>query len=139
MKLGSKRSELVQLMQKFVPRNLVGIFHNKRTRSTPLDPKLMFWCISYSLNAFVTILFTYETRFKTGELVQLMRKFVLRRCVRIFCNEHTRSTPLDPKLLFWRISYSLGTFGTVLFSYETRLKMGRIGVINAKVHATKSC
>ena len=39
-------------MQKFVPRSCVGIFHNERTRSTPLDSKLfvfvqfvLFWCI----------------------------------------------------------------------------------------------
>jgi len=39
-KLGAKRAELVQ---KFVPRSCIGIFRNERTRSTPLDPKLMFW------------------------------------------------------------------------------------------------
>ena len=38
MKLSAKQAELVQLMQKFVPRKRVGIFHNERTRSTPLDP-----------------------------------------------------------------------------------------------------
>ena len=38
-KLGAKRAELVQ---NFVPRSRVGIFRNKRTRSNPLDPKLMF-------------------------------------------------------------------------------------------------
>jgi len=43
MKHGAKRAELVQLMQKFVPRSRVGIFHNERSRSTPLDPKPMFW------------------------------------------------------------------------------------------------
>ena len=47
--LGAKRAELVQ---KFVPRSRVGIFRNKRTRSTPLNPKLkilvhfvLFGCI----------------------------------------------------------------------------------------------
>jgi hypothetical protein len=39
-KLGAKRAELVQ---KFVPRSRVGVFRDERTRSTPLDPKLMFW------------------------------------------------------------------------------------------------
>ena len=37
-KLGAKRAEL---MQKFVPRSCVGIFRYERTRSTPLDPKLI--------------------------------------------------------------------------------------------------
>jgi len=45
MKLGAKRAELEQLMQKFVPRSRIGIFCSEPTRSTPLDPKLMFCCI----------------------------------------------------------------------------------------------
>ena len=61
--LVEKRAELVQ---KFVPRNRVGIFYNKRTRSTPLDTKLTFWCISYYLGAFGTVWLPYETRYKTG-------------------------------------------------------------------------
>src|SRR6185295_3032501 len=48
-KLGAKHSELVQ---KSVRRGRVGIFNDERTRSTPLDPKLMFWCVSYRLGAF---------------------------------------------------------------------------------------
>jgi len=39
-KLGAKQAELVQ---KFVPQSCIGCFRNERTRSTPLDPKLMFW------------------------------------------------------------------------------------------------
>ena len=46
MKLVAKQTELVQLMQKFVPQSHVGIFRNERTQSTPLDPKLMFQSIS---------------------------------------------------------------------------------------------
>ena len=44
-KLVAKWVELVQLMHKFVPWSRFGIFHNERTQSTPLDPKLMFVCI----------------------------------------------------------------------------------------------
>ena len=51
-KLGAKRAELVQ---KFVPQSRVRIFRNERTRSTPLDPKMMFWCVSYYLDAFGTV------------------------------------------------------------------------------------
>ena len=51
-KLGAKRVELVQLMQKFVPRTRVVIFRNQRTSSTPLDPKLMFRSVSKYLGAF---------------------------------------------------------------------------------------
>ena len=48
-KLGAIRAELVQ---KFVPRSRIVIFCHKRTRSTPLDHKLTFWCVSYYLGAF---------------------------------------------------------------------------------------
>ena len=62
-KLGAKRAELVQ---KFVPRSHVRIFQNERTRSTPLDPKLPFWCVLYYLGAFGIVWLPYETRCKTG-------------------------------------------------------------------------
>ena len=92
-KLGAKRAELVQ---KFVPRNHVEIFLSECTRSTPVDPKLMFWCISYYLGAFGAVWLPYETRCKTG----LVQKSVPRSRVGIFRNERTGSTPLDPKLMF---------------------------------------
>ena len=118
-------------MQKFVPRSRVGIFRNEHTRSTPLDPKLMFWCISDYLGPFGTVWLPCETRYKTG---RTSAKFVPRSCVGIFRNEHTRSTPLDPKLPFWCVSYYLGAFGTVWLPYETRCKTGRT---SAQVRATK--
>ena len=128
-KLGGKRAELVQ---KFVPRSRVRIFHNERTRSTPFVPKLTFWCISYHLGAFGPIWLPYETRWRTARTVQ---NFVPRSHVRIFCNEHPRSTPLDPKLMFWCILYYLGAFGTFWLPYETRCKTGRT---IAKVRAVRS-
>ena len=128
-KLGAKRAELVQ---KFVPRTCVGIFRNERTRSTPSDPKLMFWCISYYLGAFGPFGCLNKFGANRAELVQ---KFVPRGRVGIFRNDRTRSTPLDPKLMFWCVSYYLGAFGTVWLPYETRSKTGRT---SAKVRATKS-
>jgi hypothetical protein len=62
-KLGTKRAELVQ---KFVPRSRIGIFRNQPTQSTPLDPKLMFWCVFYNFGEFGTVCLSYETRCKTG-------------------------------------------------------------------------
>src|SRR6185369_16217172 len=118
---------------KFVPRSRVGIFHNERTRSTPLDPKLTFWCVSYYLGALGTVWLPYETRCKTGRPSAKVRATKLRRN---FCNERTRSTPLDPRLTFCCVSYYLGAFGTVWLPYETQCKMGRT---SAKVRATKSC
>ena len=128
-KLGAKWAELVQ---KFVPRSHVGIFRNERTRSTPLDRKLMFWCVSYYLGAFGTVSMPYETRCKWAELVQ---KIVPRSRIGIFHNKRTQSTPLDPILTFWCVSYYLGAFGTVWLPYETRCQTGRT---SAKVRATKS-
>ena len=52
MKLDAKQGELVQLMRKLVPRSHGGIFLYERTQSTPLDPKLMFWCVALRLGAF---------------------------------------------------------------------------------------
>ena len=63
-KLSAKRAKL---MQKFGPRSRVGIFRDERNRSTPLDSKLMFWCVLYYLDAFGTVWLLYKTRCKTGQ------------------------------------------------------------------------
>ena len=65
-KLGAKLSNLVQLMQKFVTQSLVRISRNLRSRSTQLDPKLMFSCVSFRLCAFGTVSLLHKTRNKTG-------------------------------------------------------------------------
>ena len=77
MKLDAKQAELVQLIQKFVPRNRIEIFGNERTRSTPLDPKLMFWCVFVVFGMHLSM-FRYYMKLgaKRVELVQLMHKFV---------------------------------------------------------------
>jgi len=128
-KLGAKRAELVQ---KFMPRSRIGIFHNERTRSTPLDHKLMFWCDSYYLGASGTFWLPYESQYKTVWVSAKVREW---NRVGIFRTERTRSTPLDPKLMFWCLLFYLGVFGTVWLSYDNRGKTGRT---SAKVHATKS-
>ena len=66
-KLGAKRAELVQ---KFEPRSRIGIFRNEGTRSTPLDPKLMFSAIRTILGAFRIVWLPNETGAKRAELVQ---------------------------------------------------------------------
>ena len=115
-KLGGK---LVELVQKLVLGRRVGIFRNESTRSTPLDPKLTLWC--------VRTIWVHSGPFgcltKLGaKRAELVQKFVPRSRVRIFRNEPTRSTPLDPKLMFWCISYHLGAFATFRLPYETRGK-----------------
>ena len=125
-----KRAEVVQM---FVPWSRVGIFRNERTRSTLLDAYLMFRCVSYYLGAFGTVCCVTILSSKPAKLVQ---KFVPQSRIGIFCNERTRSTPLDSKLMFWCVSYYLGAFSTVWLPYKTQCKMGWSG---AKARATKSC
>ena len=115
-KLGAKRAEIVQ---KFVPRSRVGIVRNERTRSTSLDPKLTFWCVSYYLGAFGTNCLPYKPRCKTGRTTAKVRATKSRRN---YSQRRTRSTPLDPKLMFCCVSYYLGAFGTAWLPYETRCK-----------------
>src|SRR6185369_6257939 len=86
-KLDAKRAELVQ---KFVPRSRVRIFRNERTRSTPLDPKLTFWCISYYLGAFGTFWLPYETRCKTGQTSAQVR------ATKPLLNFSQRTHPIHP-------------------------------------------
>ena len=73
------RCKMVVMVQKFVPRSRVGIFRNERTRSTPLDPKQTFWCISYYLGAFDTVWLPYETRCTTGRTSAKVRATKSRR------------------------------------------------------------
>ena len=86
-KIGAKRAELVQ---KFVPRSRVGIFRNERTGSTPLDPKLTFWYVSYYLGAIGTVWLPYKTRCKTGRTSAKVRATNLRR------NFSQRTHPIHP-------------------------------------------
>ena len=73
--LGAERAKLVQLIQKFVQRSCVVIFRNEGTLSTPLDPKLMFWCVSFRLGAFGLFHYCTKPAAKHAKLVQLMQKF----------------------------------------------------------------
>jgi hypothetical protein len=113
--LTKPNAKLDELLQKFVPRSRVGIVGNERTRSTPWDPKLSFWSVSYYFCAFGTFCCRTKLIAKQAELVQ---KFVPRSHFGIFLNERTRSTPLDPKLTFWHIFHTIwvhsGPFGCLM-------------------------
>ena len=74
---------------------------------------------------------------KRAKLVQLMQKFVPWCLVRIF--ETNATDPLDPKLMFWCVSFRSGAFWTVSLLLKTWSKTRQTGVINAKVCATMSC
>ena len=117
-KLGAKQAELVQ---QFVPRSRVGTFCNECTRSIPVDPKLMFWCVLFYLGALRTVWVRYETRCKTGRTSAKVRA---RSRVGIFRNECTRSTPLDPKLMFWCVLFYLGALRTVWLPYKNLVQNG---------------
>jgi len=126
MKLAAKRAKLVQVMQKFVPRCLVRSFCNERSRSTPLDPKLMFGCVSLHSGAFGTVSLLHETRCKWANLVQLMQEFVPQSPVRISRNRRSRSTQLDPKLMFSCVSFRLGAFGTIMLLHKLDAKCAKL-------------
>ena len=75
-KLGAKQFELVQLMQKFVPRSRIGIF----ITNAPNPPHwTLNSCFGASRSIWVHLaIFRYYTKLgaKRVELVQLMHKFV---------------------------------------------------------------
>ena len=132
-KHGAKHAKLVQLMQKFMPWCLVRIF----TTNAP-DPH--HWTLNSCFGVFLSVWvhlepFRYCTKLaaKHAQLVQLMQKFMPWCLVRIFCNKRSRSTLLDPKLMFWCVSFHLDAFGTVSLLYETWSKTRQTGAINAKV------
>ena len=89
-----KRAELVQ---KYVPRSRVEMFRNERSRST-------HWTLNSCFGVFRTIwvhLGPFDCLTKLGgKRADLVQNFVRRSRVGIFHNEHTRSTPFDPKLTF---------------------------------------
>ena len=129
-KLRAKRDELVQ---KVHATKSSRIFFATNASNAP------YWNLNSCFGAFRTILahlglFGCLTK-PVAKRAELVQKFVLRSRVRIFYNEHTRSTPLDPKLTVCCVSYYLAAFGTVWLPYETRWKTGRT---SAKVCATKS-
>ena len=126
-------------MQQFVPRCFVRIFRNECSRSTPLDPKLRVWCVSFHLGAFGTVSLLHKTCCKTRQTGAIKAKVRAMMSCYNFYNEHSQSTPLDPKLMFWCVSFHLGAFGAVLLLHETCCKTGQTGEINAKVRAIKSC
>ena len=90
--LGAKQVEQVQ---KFVPHYRVGIFRKEHTRSTPMDPKLMFWCVLYYLGVFGTIRLPYETWCKMSGTSSKVRTT---KSHRNFSHRTHPIHPLDPKL-----------------------------------------
>ena len=88
-KHGAKHAKLVQLMQMFMPRCRARIFRNECSQSTPLDPKLMFWCVFSMWVHLEPFCYCTNLAAKRTKLIQLIQKFVPRCLVRIFCNKHS--------------------------------------------------
>ena len=86
-----------------MPRSRIGIFRNERTRSTPSDHKLMFWCVSYYLGTFGTVWLPYETRSKTGRTSAKVREW---NRIGIFRTERTHPP-------HWTLNWYLGVFHTI--------------------------
>jgi hypothetical protein len=105
--------------------------------TNPLDP--LYWTLNSCFGAFRTIwvhLRPLGCLTKLGaKHFEQVQKFVARRRVGVFRYERTQSTPLDPKHMFWSVSYHLRAFGTIRLPYKTR---GKTFQISAKVRATRS-
>ena len=130
MKLGAKRAELVQ---KFVPRSRVEIFGNEYTGSIPLDPKQMFWCVSYYLGAFGTVWLPYETRCKTG------RTSAKSSCDEVALKFFATNAPDPPH---WTLNSGFGAFHTIWVHLGPfgciKKTRGKTSQTSAKVRVTKS-
>ena len=99
-KLNVEWTELVQLMQKFVPQSPVRSFCNKSTRSTPSDPKLMLWCIFVVSGGFGIISLLHVTKCKTGWSGASIAKLRATKSDQNFLEQTHLIHPLDPKLMF---------------------------------------
>ena len=115
MKLGAKWTELVQLMQKFVPRSHVVIFRN-----APGPPH---WTLNSCFGEFHSVWVHLELfrnykklRAKRGELEQLMQKFVPRSHIGFFSQRMDPIHPIGPKT---NVSVRIIVFGCILGHFVT--------------------
>jgi hypothetical protein len=109
-KVDAKLAELVPLSHKFDKRGRARIFRNERARSTPLDPKLRFWCVS---DHFVTARKSMQNwpnwcHYRTSSLNKVTSEFFV------------RNAP-DPLNLTQNSCF--GAFQTVSVLYEVDAKL----------------
>jgi hypothetical protein len=119
-KIDAKLAELVPLSHKFAKKSRVGILRNECTRSTPFDPKLMFWGVS---NHFVSARKSMQIwpswcHYRTSSLKKVASRFF------------ATNTP-DP--LHWTQYLCFGAFRTISLLHESRCKTGRTGAIITQV------
>ena len=98
-------------------------FSNEHPRSTPLDPKLVFCCVSYYLGAFGTVWLRNNTYCKTGQTGEKLRAMKSHR------NFFATNAPDSPHWIlnscFLFVFYYLGAFANVWLPYKTRRKTGK--------------
>jgi hypothetical protein len=124
MKVDAKLAELVPLTHKFAKQSCVRIFRNERTRSTPLDPKLMFWGISDRFVAARKSMQNWPNwcHYRTSSLNKVASEFLATNA---------------PDPLHLTRNPCFGAYRTILLLHERRCKTGRTDGINAKVSKTK--
>jgi hypothetical protein len=94
MKVDAKLAELVPLSHKFAKESRVGIFWQRTHPIHSIEPK------THVLKRFGPFRYGMKVDAKLDVLVPLSHTFAKQSRVRIFHNERTRSTPLDPKLMY---------------------------------------
>jgi hypothetical protein len=119
-KVDAKLAELVPLSHKFAKQSRVGFLRNELPRSTPLDPKLIFWGVS---DRFVTARKLIQNwpnwcHYRTSSLKKVASDFIATNA---------------PDTLHWIQNSCFGVFQTVSILRESRCKTGRTGAINAQV------
>jgi hypothetical protein len=93
-KVGAKWAEQVPLPHKFAKRNCAGFFSQRRHPIHYIRPK------THILRVFWTVSLLHETRCEMGWTGAITTQIRKQSWVGIFCNERTRSTPFDAKLMF---------------------------------------
>jgi hypothetical protein len=124
-KVDVKLAEQVPLSHKFSKQSRVGIFRNERTRSNPLEPKLIFLGIS---DHFVTTRKSMQNwpngcHYRTSSINKVALEFF------------ATNAP-DPLHLIKNSCF--GASRTVSLLHESRSKTGRTGAIIAQVRYAKS-
>jgi hypothetical protein len=93
-----KLAELVPWTHKFAKQGRIRIFRNKHTRSTLLDLKLMFWCVSNHFGTAQKLMQNLPNwcHYRTSSLNKVASEF--------FATNAPDQLLLDPKLMFCGVS-----------------------------------
>ena len=92
-------------MKKFVPRSRVGIFRNLRIRSTPLDYKLMFWCVCVVVFGCIR-----DRLVALQNSMQNVSKWCKSSCHEVVSEFFVTNAP-DPT--YWTLTSCFGVFRTI--------------------------